>query len=139
MTLESKKITIQASEKTIFDLLINCNNIAKYIPEGKIQNWQSTQDSCSFSVEGAGKMDMTIQEKIPYSSVSYSIGNTLTKAFVVVFSIDKVEGQENTCQLQATTELEIPFFMVAMVKSPLQRFIDTLVEYIKIAAEKNNP
>ncbi|MDR1180393.1 MAG: hypothetical protein LBL13_00220 [Bacteroidales bacterium] len=138
MELASKKITVQTSEKTVFNLLINCNNIAKYIPEDKVQNWQSTQDYCSFSIEGAGKIEMSIQEKIPYSSVSYSVGNALTKTTLIVFSINKVEGMENICHLQTNANLEIPFFMVAMIKPSLQRFVDMLVEYIKKAAEENN-
>ncbi|MDR2410606.1 MAG: hypothetical protein LBE13_21185 [Bacteroidales bacterium] len=138
MELASKKVTIQALDRTIYNLLINCNNIAKYIPNDKIQNWQSTEDYCSFSIEGAGKIEMNIQEKIPYSTVSYSIGNALTKGALIVFSIKKTEGNENLCELQANANLEIPFFMAQMIKSSLQRFMDMLVEYIKVAAEKNN-
>jgi hypothetical protein len=138
MKLESKKINIQAIDSVIFNLLINCNNIAKYIPGDKIQNWQSTENYCSFSVDGAGKIEMNIREKIPYSSVSYSIGNELTKAALIVFSIEKTDGNENLCTLQAKSELELPFYMAQMIKSSLQRFLDMLVDYIRIAAEKGN-
>lgn len=136
MELISKKISIQAHDCIIYNLLINCNNIAKYIPSDKIQNWQSTENYCSFSIEGAGKIEMNIQDKNPYSTVSYSIGNALTKAALIVFSIEKVEGNENLCELQAKANLEVPFFMAQMIKSSLQRFMDMLVEYIKVAAEK---
>jgi hypothetical protein len=136
MELESKKITIEALDRTIYNLLINCNNIAQYIQSDKIQNWQSTEDYCSFSIEGAGKIEMSIQEKIPYTTVSYFIGNALMKTALIVFSIKKIEGDENLCELQTNANLELPFFMGQMIKSSLQRFMDMLVEYIKVAAEK---
>jgi len=136
MELTSKTVNIQASNSVIFNMLNNCNNIENYIPSDKIQNWQSTEDSCSFTVEGAGKIEMSIQEKIPYSSVSYSIGNNITKAASITFSI--TNKQENDCELDAKANLEVPFFMAQMLKSSLQRFIDMLVDYIKIAAEKGN-
>jgi len=136
MELASKKVSVQASDRVIFNMLINCNNIEKYIPNDKIQNWQSTEDHCSFSIEGIGKIEMNIREKIPYSSVSYSIGNNITKAAFIVFSINKIEGKENVCELVATANFDAPFFVVQMIKSSLQRFIDMLVDYIKIAAEK---
>ncbi len=138
MELISKKVAIQAFDRTIFNMLIDCNNIEKYIPGDKIQNWHSTEDSCSFSVEGAGKIEMKAQEKNPYSSVSYSIGNELTKAALITFSISKIGGKENVCELEAKADLDVPFFMAQMIKSSLQRFIDMLVDYIKVAAEKNN-
>jgi hypothetical protein len=138
MKLESKKVSVQAFDRTIYKLLINCNNIAKYIPADKIQHWQSTEDYCSFTVEGTGKIEMNIQEKIPYSTVSYSVGNALTKAAVIVFFIDKVDENESICDLQACADLEVPFFMAQMIKSSLQRFMDMLVEHIKVVAEKDN-
>jgi hypothetical protein len=117
-------------------MLINCDNIEKYVPNDKIQNWQSTEDNCSFSVEGAGKIEMSIQEKIPYSSVSYTIGNNIAKGALIIFSINRIDGQENCCELEAKANLDVPFFMAQMLKSSLQRFVDMLVDYIKIAAEK---
>ena len=134
MELASKKVSIQASDKAIFEMLINCNNIGKYIPNDKVQNWQSTEENCSFSVEGAGKIEMSVQEKIPYSSVSYSIGNHLTKAAIICFSI--TNNGENLCELSAKANLDVPFFMAQMLKSSLQKFMDMLVDYIKVAAEK---
>jgi len=134
MELTSKTVNIQASNSVIFNMLDNCNNIAKYIPNDKVQNWQSTEESCSFTVEGAGKIEMSIQEKIPYSSVSYSIGNKITKAASITFSIRN--NEENRCELTAKANLDVPFFMAQMMKSSLQRFIDMLVDYIQIAAEK---
>jgi len=134
MELTSKTVNIQASNSVIFNMLDNCNNIAKYIPSDKVQNWQSTEDHCSFTVEGAGKIEMSIQEKIPYSFISYSIGNRITKAASITFSIRN--NEENSCELIAKANLDVPFFMAQMMKSSLQRFIDMLVDHVQIAAEK---
>ena len=116
-------------------MLINCNNIGRYIPKDKVQNFQSTETTCTFSVAGAGKIEMTLQEKLPFSRVSYSLGNAVTKEVTVFFYIENKE--DNTCDLYITSHLELPFFMVQMVNSSLQKFIDMLVDYIKIAAESN--
>jgi len=134
MELKSKKVSVQASEGTIFNMLINCNNIEKYVPNDKIQDWQSTEDRCSFSVEGAGRIEMSIQEKIPCSSVSYSIGNDMIKSTCIVFSINKL-AEGDICELSAEANLDVPFFMAQMLKSSLQRFMDMLVDYIKVAGE----
>ena len=138
MELASKKVSVLASDRAVFDMLINCNNIKKYIPNDKVKDWQSTESTCSFYVEGAGKMEMSIQKKTPCSSVIYSIGNNLAKGAIICFSINKIDsGQENICELGAKTSLEVPFFMAKMLESTLQKFIDMLIDYIKIAVEKH--
>ena len=136
MDLTSKKENIQAADDVIFNMLINCNNIAKYIPEDKVQDFQSTETTCSFTVAGAGKIEMTLQEKTPYSLVAYSLGNAMAKEVSVVFQIEN--RRDNSCDFYITSHMEVPFFMAQMIRSSLQKFLDMLVDYVKIAAEKNN-
>jgi hypothetical protein len=136
MNLTSKKVNIQKSEHVIFNMLINCNNIGKYISTDKVQDFQSTETACTFTIAGAGKIEMKLQEKNPFSSVSYTLGNALTKEMTVFFHIEKIE--ENACDLHITSHLDLPFFMAKMVDSSLQKFIDMLVDYIKTAAENDS-
>ena len=135
MEILSKKVSVSAKSETIFETLTNCNNMGKYIPSEQIKDWQSTVDNCSFSVAGAGKIEMAIVEKIPFSAVVFSIGSAAAKDVKVVFHTD--ETGENTCELYAEASLEIPFFMLQMLKNPLQKFIDMLIDYIKMEAEKS--
>ena len=134
MEIQSKKVSVSAKNSVLFGILTNCNHIGKFIPNDKINDWQSTENSCSFSVSGAGKITMDIVEKNPFSSVTFSIGNAAAKDIKAVFRID--ETSENTCQLYAAAFLEVPFFMTQMLKNPLQKFMDMLIDYIKIEAER---
>jgi hypothetical protein len=78
---------------------------------------------------------MAIVEKIPFSTVVFSIGSAAAKDIKAVFHIDELS--EETCHLHAETTLEVPFFMAQMLKSPLQKFLDMLIDYIKTEAERN--
>ena len=116
-------------------MLTNCNNIGKYIPNEKIRDWQSTENECSFSVSGAGRIEMRLVEKTPFSAVVFSVGNAVAKEIKVVFHTAEIA--ENTCELSAEASFEIPFFMSAMLQNPLQRFMDMLIDYIKAEAERS--
>jgi hypothetical protein len=135
MEIYSKKVNVSAKNNAVFNLLTNCNHIGKYIPNDKIKDWQSTENTCSFSVSGVGKIEMSIVEKIPFSTVTFSIGNAVAKDISVVFHTDEIS--EGGCELYAEAFLEVPFFMTQMLKNPLQKFIDMLIDFIKIEAEKN--
>ena len=56
MNLTSKEILIQAKDETVYELLSNCNNFKQYIPE--IQNWQSTENTCRFTIQGGGRRNV---------------------------------------------------------------------------------
>ena len=134
MEIQSKKVSTSAKNQVLFNLLTNCNNMGKYITGDKIKDWQSTENSCSFSVAGAGKIEMMIAEKIPFSSVTFSIGSAAAKEVKAIFYID--ETSEASCELYAEASLDVPFFMAQMLKNPLQKFMDMLIDYIKIEGEK---
>jgi hypothetical protein len=135
MEINSKKINVLAKNSVLFGMLTNCNNIGKYIPTEKINDLQTTENTCSFSVSGAGKIEMTLVEKNPFSTVTFSVGNAAAKDVKILFYIN--ETNEHACELHAEAFLEVPFFMSAMLKNPLQKFMDILMDYIKIEGEKN--
>ena len=130
MDLSSNEIHIQAKDEVIFQMLTNCNNFHQYVPE--ISNWTSTEDSCSFSIQGVGNVAMDIVEKKAFSSIVYNIKNEQIKSLMISFHI-KENGDGSLFYGQST--VEVPFFVPQMIKPSLQKFLDMLVERIKTAVE----
>jgi len=134
MEIQSKTVNVSVKSHVLFDTLTNCNNMERYLPGDKVKDWQSTADSCSFSIAGVGKIEMNIVEKKPFSAVTFAIGNAVAKGVTMVFHTD--ETSEISCQLYAEASLDVPFFMEQMLKNSLQKFMDMLIDYIKIEVEK---
>ena len=63
--IESRTGKIRTSEEKIYTFLSNFNNFRKLIPEDKAKDWESTEDTCSFNVEGIGRFGLRIIEKEP--------------------------------------------------------------------------
>ena len=71
-TFESDiKKTVHRDEK-VFDFISNFNNFKELIPQDKIQDWQSTEESCRFKVDGIGDAGLKIVDKEPFKTVKYS-------------------------------------------------------------------
>lgn len=130
MNLSSKEVLIQAKDEAVFGLLSNCNNFKQYIPE--IQNWQSTEDSCHFTIQGVGDIEMIISEKTAFSSVIFNLKNHQIKSIIISFDI---KNNENDCLLTGHSTVDIPFFIAQMIKPSVQKFLDLLVERIKLSIE----
>lgn len=130
MNLSSNEVLIQAKDDVVFDMLSNCNNFQQYVPE--IQNWQSTENSCRFSIQGIGDVQLEIIEKKAFSTIIFDVKNSQINALSISFHI---KSNENDSYISGHSKVDIPFFVAQMVKPSLQKFLDTLVERIKIAIE----
>lgn len=134
MNITSNEVRINAKDEIIFQLLSNCNNFKQYVPE--IKNWESTENSCAFTVQGVGDVQMNITEKNEFSSVVFDVKNKQIKSLSIVFAI---KNQENTSILSGHSTIDIPIFIAQMIKPSLQKFLNLMMERIKLAVENKTP
>ena len=132
MTIISQSGNIQATDSKIFALLSDCTRFEKFLPP-EVKNWKADADSCEFEIEGIAKMNIRATEKREFSQITYTLNNDKGLPASCCFDID---NQGDNCILKLTVNVEVPFFLNAMVKNPLQKVADMAVEKIKTAAEQ---
>lgn len=69
MNVDSKTVRCQASSLKLYDFLRDFNNFTRFIPNGHVQGWQTTGDTCSFSVGGFLTLKLGFAECTPYSRI----------------------------------------------------------------------
>ena len=127
--IESKTGIIKSSDETAYNFLSRFNNFQKFIPEDKIQNWEASEDSCHFTIEGIGETGMKIIEKEPFKLIK--IAGEDSSKIDFNFWIQLKQVAENDTRIKLTIQAHInPMFQV-VVKKPLQNFLDTLVEHLE--------
>ena len=126
MNLESPKVTVNKSSGELFDFLSKVENFEKIMPENT-DKFEAREDGFVFALKGMPEIKLKMMEneapgKIVLGSASEKFPFSLTA------NIEEIEDQRSEAQLLFSGEFNP---MVAMmVKGPLQRFIDTLVENI---------
>ena len=123
---ESRIGVIKHSEEKIYNFLSNFNNFKNLIPEDKVKDWESTEDSCRFTVDGVGQAGLQIIEKEPPKLIKITSDSTTPLPFLLWIQIKSVG--ENDSRIKITVDLDVNPVMSAMVKTPLQNFVDTLVD-----------
>ena len=127
--IESKIGKVISSDETAYNFLSRFDNFQKFIPEDKIQNWEASEDSCHFTIEGIGETGMKIIEKEPFKLIKITGEDSSKMDFN--FWIQLKQVSENDTRIKLTIEAHInPMFQV-VVKKPLQNFLDTLVEHLE--------
>lgn len=131
--IESEKVTINSSPEKIFNFIGNFDNFSALLPE-KVENWQSTGDSCSFEVKGLATMGLRITERVPFTKVSMTGEGKLPFDFTLETAIHETSSEQSEVQLIINSDMSQ--FIALMAANPLKEFINTLINKLKIEMEK---
>jgi len=124
MNLESKKTIINKSQKEFFEFLTDLNNFKQLMPENT-DKFEVDGDSFIFSLKGMPEIRLVVKEKQEFDKIILGAASSKL-SFSLTANIEVVS--ENSCEAQLLFEGEFNAMMAMMVKSPLQKFIDTLTE-----------
>ena len=128
MKLESKVGKKHAKDEQIYNFLTNFDNFKNLVPQDKVKDWESNENSCSFSVDIVGKTGFQIIEKEPFKLIKLtSLDNT---QYNFQFWIQLKALSENETAIKLTMNVELNAMMVMMAKAPIKKFLDTLVDRI---------
>lgn len=118
--------TIPFSEERIFTMLSDLSNVKKVrdnIPQDKIKDIEFDRDSCSFSIEPAGKMSFRIVEREPNKMIKFENTDSPIPLFLW---IQLKQAEENCTKMKLTVRAELNMFLKPIVSKPLQEAVDTL-------------
>jgi len=127
MNLESPKVTVQKSDKEIFEYLSKMENFEEIMPEN-IDSFKAEGDSFKFALKGMPEIRLKMQEQDAPKKIV--LGSTSDKfPFTLIADID--ENTDDSSDVQLKFDGKFNPMVAMMVKGPLQKFINTLVENIE--------
>lgn len=132
-TYESDIKTISSSEEVVFDILSDLNNLKKLQdnPEltDKVRDLEFDRDSCSFSIEGLGKLGFKVIEREPYKTIKLESDHALVHVNIWI-QLKQVET--NDTRMKLTLKAEIPTMIKMMVDKKLKEGINKVADFIAI-------
>ncbi|MCQ2190535.1 MAG: SRPBCC family protein [Paludibacteraceae bacterium] len=119
----------QGSAEQVFKVLSDMNNIQriKSRVEGKVQDLQTTTDTCSFSIPPFGSASLKIASREPNSTVVYESVNS-PMAFKLWIQIKEVAPDQSAIRL--TLKVDLNFMLKSMLGSKIEEGIDKVAEAI---------
>ncbi len=126
--IKTDKVLINKPNEEIFSFLSNFNNFKKLMPE-QVTNWNSTEDTCSFTVKGMADIGMRIKEANKFSFIHISSEGKVPFDFDMICHIEPAENNQSQVQLELKANMNPMLAMMA--KRPLQNLIDIMVSKLK--------
>ena len=124
--IESKIGVVKQPAEKIFKFVSNFNNFSQLIPEDKVRDFESTDDTCKFKVEGIGQAGLRIIEREPHKLIKISSDEETSFDLLLWIQIKEIEPGDS--RMKITTEVNLNPMMASMVKKPLKNFVDTLID-----------
>ncbi len=101
------------------------------MPE-QVTNWKSTNESCSFTIQGMADLAMKMGERTEFSKVIYvSDGN---KPFAFDLNTD-INANGDNSETQIILNADLNPMLKMMASRPLQNFVNMLVNKLKEVIE----
>lgn len=128
----SKIGKINKSDQLIYNFLTDFNNIKSVIPEDKVKDFEATEDTCRFSIDGVGQAGLKIIEKEPYKLIKITSDGKTPFSFFFWIQMKPIEGEEKTTAIRLTIDANLNPMMKMMVGKHLQKGIDAIVDQVVV-------
>ena len=130
LKVESKIGRLSSDCERIYVFLSNCNNFQQFAANDKVKDWQSDNDSCCFTIEGAGNLSFCIVERRPNELVKFSIDNAQAENVFLWVQMKSVSLSDTRVKL--TTKLDVNPMMRMFISKPLKKGLDKIVDTLEL-------
>ena len=127
MNLESPKISVEKSPEDVFNFLSDIKNFEALMPENISKFEVLGKDKFLFALKGMPEIVLKKKEVIPPNKIVFGAAGGKID-FSLIGNIVKIEEKTSEVQLEFTGEFNP--MMAMMIKSPIKKFIETLVTSI---------
>jgi carbon monoxide dehydrogenase subunit G len=129
---------INNNKQVVFNYLSNFENLSGYlnsgliekitekIPQIKITDFQSDQDSCKFNITGLGVAEIKIVNREPFKSIKVESSGGLPLSFTFWIQLIPVDAYQTKMRL--TLHAEMSMMIKMMAGSKLEEGIDQLAD-----------
>jgi len=136
-TYESDIKTISSNEEVVFGILSDLNTLKELLGNtplnDKVKDLQFQPDSCSFVVEGFGKMGFRITEREPFKTIKLQSEKAPVDLNVW---IQLVQRSENDTQMKLTLKADLPAMIKMMIDKKLKEGINLIADILAKALSK---
>ena len=133
MSKHTSKIgKINKSDELIYNFLTDFNNLKEIIPQDKVKNFEATEDTCKFNIDGVGQAGLKIIEKEPFKLIKITSDGKSPFSFFFWIQLKPIEDEEKTTAIRLTIDANLNPMMKMIVGKHLEKGIDTMVDQLVV-------
>ena len=131
---------IDHKDEIVFNYLSNFEHLSEYINDGllqkvtqqvpqiKITNFESDQDSCRFSIGGMGQSEIRIVNREPFKTIKLASSGSLPVE--ITFWIQLLPVSEHQTKMKLTLHAEMGMMIKMMAGNKLEEGVNQLADML---------
>lgn len=124
MKIDSNKALVEAPIQTVFDFLINCENLYHILPQDKMSDWEATNTSCSFKIQGGFVIPLIQIETVSPTTIVMKSGEKAPFSFTLTVNLMDVNGATEGV---IAFDGDVNVFMKMLVEKPLTNLFNYMI------------
>ena len=132
----SKTGKTNKSDELIYSFLTDLNNLKDVLPQDKVKDFESTEDTCKFSIDGIGQAGLKIIEKEPNKLIKITSDGKSPFSFYFWVQLKPTEDSKNNTAIRLTIDANLNPMMKMVVGKHLQKGIDAMVDQLVVFFNK---
>lgn len=125
----SRKGEVPVGDDDLYAFLTDMRNFESVIPDGLVDEWQATEDQCTFRAEKAGRVSASLSEALPHSMITYSAETFLTGKIAVQVVIESLS--RNRSSFYITAGLNMNPLLRLLVGDAAGSYLEKLIDAIE--------
>jgi len=126
---KSRTGEVPCGDKDLYAFLTDIRNFTEVMPPGMLSDWKATTDKCSFRIDKAGKVTVTLKEALPHTLVSYTADNLFIGNLSLHVVIEALTNQSS--KIYITADLNMNPFARMLVGESAPQYLDKLIDMIE--------
>lgn len=128
MKIDSNKAIVNAPVETVYNFLVNAENIGKILPQKEVQDFKGTATDCSFKVQGGITISLIQDELKPNTEIKMVSGEKSPFPFKLTVHLNSNEG--NT-EGYIAFDREVNAFLKMIMKKPLTSLFNHMTNELR--------
>ena len=129
MYLESPKITLEKSAQEVYEFLAQLSNFESLMPENTDKFELINENRFLFSLKGMPEIVLEKKTQTPYSQL---ILGAASEKLPFSLKAELITLSEERTEVQLIFDGEFNAMMAMMVKGPLTKFLDSLIQQLQL-------
>jgi hypothetical protein len=126
---KSRTGQVPCGDSDLYAFLTDIRNFKEVLPSDMLSDWQATADKCSFRIDRAGRVNVSLKEALPHTMVSYTAENLFTGNLSLQVVIEALTP--NSSKLYVTSDLNMNPLVRMFIGDAATQYLDKLIDIIE--------
>ena len=126
---KSRTGEVPCGDRDLYAFLTDMRNFKEVLPSDMLSDWKATADKCSFRIDRAGRVNVSLKEALPHTMVSYTAENLFTGNMSLQVIIEALTP--NSSKLYVTSDLNMNPLVRMFIGDAATQYLDKLIDIIE--------